>query len=122
MVRDFTKWDDTPVSLQHFAQSVVRAYKIAMTPPHEPVMISLDAGLQDVPVESDPHLYIPNYVASAPPQAEMGALREAAKMLVNAEHPVIVAERMVAHRARHQASGGAGRAAAGAGGRTGPDG
>src|SRR5215217_1809753 len=26
LVRDFTKWDDTPVSLQHFAQSVVRAY------------------------------------------------------------------------------------------------
>src|SRR5882672_2849343 len=27
LVRDFTKWDDTPVSLQHFAQSFVRAYK-----------------------------------------------------------------------------------------------
>jgi acetolactate synthase-1/2/3 large subunit len=37
LVRDFTKWDDQPVSLQHFAQSFVRAYKIAMTPPHEPV-------------------------------------------------------------------------------------
>lgn len=31
LVRDYTKWDDTPVSLQHFAQSFVRAYKIAMT-------------------------------------------------------------------------------------------
>ena len=31
-------------SLQHFAQSFVRAYKIAMTPPYGPVMISLDAG------------------------------------------------------------------------------
>ena len=46
LVRDFTKWDDTPVSLQHFAQSMVRAYKIAMTPPYGPVMIALDAGLQ----------------------------------------------------------------------------
>ena len=36
LVRDFTKWDDTPVSLQHFAQSFVRAYKIAMTPPYGP--------------------------------------------------------------------------------------
>ncbi len=34
IVRDYTKWDDQPVSLQHFAQSFVRAYKIAMTPPH----------------------------------------------------------------------------------------
>ena len=26
MVRDFTKWDDTPWSLTHFAESAVRAY------------------------------------------------------------------------------------------------
>jgi hypothetical protein len=31
MMRDFVKWDDTPVSLGHFAESAVRAYKIAMT-------------------------------------------------------------------------------------------
>ena len=31
MVRDFVKWDDMPISLQHFAESAVRAYKIAMT-------------------------------------------------------------------------------------------
>src|SRR6476469_6695888 len=73
LVRDFTKWDDTPVSLQHFAQSFVRAYKIAMTPPYGPVMMSLDAGLQDAPVE-DPHLYIPKYTQAAPPQAELAAL------------------------------------------------
>ena len=40
LVRDFTKWDDNPVSLPHFAESFVRAYKIAMTPPHEPVFLS----------------------------------------------------------------------------------
>ena len=34
LVRDFVKWDDCPLSLQHFAESTVRAYKIAMTPPH----------------------------------------------------------------------------------------
>ena len=50
IVRDYTKWDDTPVSLQHFAQSMVRAYKIAMTPPYGPVAISLDAGLQQEPI------------------------------------------------------------------------
>ena len=33
MVRDYTKWDDTPVTLAHFAESSVRAYTIAMTPP-----------------------------------------------------------------------------------------
>jgi thiamine pyrophosphate-dependent acetolactate synthase large subunit-like protein len=95
IVRDFTKWDDTPVSLQHFAQSFVRAYKMAMTPPYEPVAISLDAALADVPANSDPHLYIPRYVPSMPPQAELAALKETARLLVNAERPVIVAERLV---------------------------
>ena len=37
IIRDFTKWDDAPTSLQHFAESMVRAYKIAMTPPMGPV-------------------------------------------------------------------------------------
>ena len=39
MVRDFVKWDDLPISLQHFAESAVRAYKIAMTPPMMPVVL-----------------------------------------------------------------------------------
>ena len=47
MVREFVKWDDQPGSLQHFAESTVRAYKIAMTAPMEPVMICLDMDLQE---------------------------------------------------------------------------
>src|SRR6266581_8748990 len=95
MVRDFTKWDDQPVSAQHFAQSFVRAYKIAMTPPHEPVMIALDLGLQQEPVRAHERetLYIPKYVPTAPPQADTAAVKEAARLLVNAERPVIVADR-----------------------------
>ena len=45
MVRDYTKWDDKPASLSHFAESAVRAYKVAMTPPMEPVVIVADADL-----------------------------------------------------------------------------
>src|SRR5215472_4289074 len=47
MVRDILKWDDQPASLQHFAESLVRAYRIAMTPPHEPVLLVLDTDLQE---------------------------------------------------------------------------
>jgi acetolactate synthase-1/2/3 large subunit len=95
LVRDFTKWDDTPVSLQHFAQSFVRAYKIAMTPPYGPVMISLDAGLQQEPMKShgDEKPTIPRYVPTAPPQGDTGAVKEAAKLLAGAQNPVIVADR-----------------------------
>jgi thiamine pyrophosphate-dependent acetolactate synthase large subunit-like protein len=94
LVRDFTKWDDTPVSLQHFAQSFVRAYKIAMTPPYGPVAISLDAGLQQEPIRNNGEkLYIPRYVATSPPQGDTGAVKEAARLLANAQNPVIVADR-----------------------------
>src|ERR1700733_2094042 len=37
MVRDFVKWDDQPESLPHYAESALRAYKIATTPPYGPV-------------------------------------------------------------------------------------
>src|SRR6185436_10129328 len=96
LVRDFTKWDDTPVSLQHFAQSMVRAYKIALTPPYGPVMISLDAGLQQEPAKGHggEKLYIPRYVPTAPPAGDSGAVKEAAKLLAEAQNPVIVADRM----------------------------
>src|ERR1700734_4394654 len=50
MVRDYTKWDDNPVSLSHFAESSVRAYKIAMTPPYEPVVLVAGAGVQEEPM------------------------------------------------------------------------
>ena len=47
MIRDYIKWDDAPASLPHFAESAVRAYKIAMTPPMAPVAIVADAELQE---------------------------------------------------------------------------
>ncbi|MEQ1884336.1 MAG: thiamine pyrophosphate-binding protein [Bryobacteraceae bacterium] len=93
MVRDYIKWDDTPVSLGHFAESTVRAYKIAMTPPYEPVVIVADGGLQEEPVH-DKNLRIPKLVMSAPPQGDSGAVAEAARLLVNAENPVIVTGRV----------------------------
>jgi acetolactate synthase I/II/III large subunit len=94
IVRDYTKWDDTPVGLQHCAQSFVRAYKIAMTPPYGPVAISLDAGLQQEPIKNNGEkLYIPRYVASSPPQGDTGAVKEAARLLAGAERPVIVVDR-----------------------------
>jgi acetolactate synthase-1/2/3 large subunit len=94
LVRDYTKWDDTPVSLQHFAQSFVRAYKIATTPPYGPVAIALDAGLQQEPIrENGEKLYIPRYIPTSPPQGDTGAAKEAARLLANAQNPVIVVDR-----------------------------
>jgi len=94
LVRDFVKWDDQPTSLQHFAESAVRAYKIAVTPPMAPVLLSLDAELQENPIPDPEGLRIPRLSRVVPPQADTGALAETAKMLVAAENPVIICDRL----------------------------
>jgi acetolactate synthase-1/2/3 large subunit len=93
LVRDFTKWDDMPVSLQHFAESAVRAYKIANTPPTMPVLLVADGDLQETPMRSGERPHIPKITLASPPQGDSGAVAEAARLLVSAENPVIVADR-----------------------------
>jgi len=92
IARDFLKWDDYPMSLQHFAESTVRAYKIATTPPMEPVLVTADIDLQEEPVGAG-RLEIPKLAHSVPAQGDRGALAEAAKWLVEAKNPVIIADR-----------------------------
>ena len=94
MVRDYTKWDDQPVSLPHFAESAVRAYKVMMTPPMGPVAITIDTELQDDQIPPGTNLRIPKLSSSTPPAGDGAAIAEAAKMLVAAENPVLVAGRM----------------------------
>jgi acetolactate synthase-1/2/3 large subunit len=94
IVREFTKWDDQPTTLQHFAESAVRAYKVAITPPMGPVMLALDGELQENPIEDPENLRIPKLSKVIPPQGDAAALAELAKMLVAAENPVIICDRM----------------------------
>jgi len=93
LVRDFVKWDDAPASLTHFAESAVRAYKIAMTPPMMPIVLVADGDLQEDAIAADARLSIPKLTLAAPPQGESGAVAEAARLLVTAENPVIIADR-----------------------------
>ena len=95
MVRDYIKWDDQPISLPHVAESAVRAYKIAMTPPMMPVVLVVDGGLQEDPIshEINSRLRVPSLTRTSPPQGDTGAVAEAARLLVAAQNPLIVADR-----------------------------
>ena len=93
MVRDYIKWDDTPISLTHFAESAVRAYKIAMTLPMGPVVLVADGDLQEEPIADRSKLRIPKLTLTNPPAGDSGAVAEVAKLLVAAENPVILAGR-----------------------------
>ena len=102
MVRDYTKWDDAPMSLAHFAESAVRAYKIAMTPPMAPVVLVADAraaGRAD-PDSGRGACASRSCRSTTPPAGDSGAVAEAARMLVAAENPVIVAGPRGAHAER----------------------
>jgi acetolactate synthase-1/2/3 large subunit len=93
MLREFTKWDDNPASLQHFGESTVRAYQLAMTPPTMPVVLVADGELQENPIPADANLRVPKYVVPAPPAGDQNTVNEVARMLVAAENPVIVTSR-----------------------------
>ena len=94
MVREFIKWDDTPISLPHFAESAVRAYKIAMTVPTAPVILVADGDLQENAAGDRSRLRIPKLTLTSPPAGDPAAVAEVARLLVEAENPVILGGRV----------------------------
>src|SRR5437879_6743198 len=102
MVRDYTKWDDVPASLPHFAESAVRAYRIAMTPPREPVVLVADSTLQESPIPQTPTFHMPKLTLDTAPQGDSGSVAEAAKLLVEADNPVETAGHVVRSQASMQ--------------------
>src|SRR5213080_24743 len=91
LVRNFTKWDDQPASVAAAAESLLRAHRMATTPPCGPVYICLDAALQESRIGALPSL--PSAARFRPPRAgapDPAALAEAAELLQAAERPLIL--------------------------------
>lgn len=92
VVRDYTKWDDQPYSVDAVPEVVARARRVAMEEPRGPVYIALDAGLQEDELTGDETL--PDFSRLGPPSRiapEPEALRLLAQALLAAERPVVVA-------------------------------
>ena len=93
IVRDYVKWDDQPQGAQSVAESLLRAYQIAMTDPKGPVYLCFDVELQESPLPAD--FQLPDLAYYRPPAAPAGnaaVLAQAAKALLDAESPVVVVE------------------------------
>jgi acetolactate synthase-1/2/3 large subunit len=100
VVRDYTKWDDQPASLQAIPESLLRAYRMAITEPAGPVYVNFDVGLQEQPIHEPFHLPDPGRFRPAPPpEPDRAALRRAAALLVAAELPLCFADRVGRHAA-----------------------
>jgi acetolactate synthase I/II/III large subunit len=93
LVRDIVKWDDQPFRVEDFAESFMRAWKIAMTPPHGPVFICYDSEEQERKLESP--IILPDVGRYQPP-VEIGpnaqAIQQAAEWLVATDRPVLTAD------------------------------
>jgi thiamine pyrophosphate-dependent acetolactate synthase large subunit-like protein len=94
-IRDYVKWDDQPHTLASVPESLLRAMRIATTDPAGPVYVCFDSELQErradkVPPTPDWSRFRP----PAPMQADEDSLREAARLLMSAERPVVIAERV----------------------------
>ena len=92
IVRDYTKWDDQPGSAEAAVDSIRRGAQIACTPPYGPVYICLDAAIQEGEIDAWPVLNDASRYAPPPaPDAPAELVAEAAKMLLAAKNPLILA-------------------------------
>jgi acetolactate synthase-1/2/3 large subunit len=89
IVRDFMKMDDEPTTLDVFANIAMRAYTIGRTPPMGPTLLVVDSGLQEDPIPDGAGLKVPRLSMPSLPQGDSAAVREAARLLVAAERPLI---------------------------------
>jgi benzoylformate decarboxylase/acetolactate synthase-1/2/3 large subunit len=90
-VRDFTKWDDQPASIESVPEVLARAHRVARSEPCGPVYVALDAALQEAPLGGGPQL--PRFDRLGPASAigpDPAALGRLAERLVAARRPVLV--------------------------------
>jgi thiamine pyrophosphate-dependent acetolactate synthase large subunit-like protein len=93
LVRDFVKWDDQPVGVEAIPSSMTRGYRIAMTEPKGPVYLCFDVTDQEAPIEKE--IPVPDPARFRPPvplQADADTIKEASRLLSEAQSPVILAD------------------------------
>lgn len=90
-VRDFVKWEQQPFSVAAIPEVMLRAWQVAVTEPGGPVFLTLDARLQEQPLESAPRIPdIKDYRPPQPATASAEAVADAAGRLCAARCPVIL--------------------------------
>ena len=93
LVRDFVKWDDQPIGIESIPSSMMRGYRIAMSDPKGPVYLCFDVTDQESALANEIPLPDPaRFRPPAPLQAEADSIKETARLLCEAQNPVILAD------------------------------
>ncbi len=92
-VRDYVKWDDQPHNLRSVPMSLLRGHRIATTEPKGPVYLCFDADIQEDEIKEPVEMPdLSQFLPPSPIQADPQALQQAARLLYQAESPLIIAD------------------------------
>ena len=95
LVRDYTKWDNQPGSVQAAYEALMRASQMAQTAPCGPTYINLDAAIQESKVGPLPALPDVSRFAPPPPVSPSNeSVKAAAQLLSSAKNPGILVGRV----------------------------
>ncbi|MFM1815062.1 MAG: hypothetical protein RLZ98_1757 [Pseudomonadota bacterium] len=90
LVRNYTKWDDQPASVEAALESMARANILAQQVPQGPTYLVFDVSIQEQRISPDTKLPdLTRHVVPPPPEPQTDAVAEAAKLLGAAKSPVI---------------------------------
>ncbi len=93
LVRDYTKLESQPASVAAIPEAMLRAWRVMLTEPSGPVYVCLDAGQQEQRLDPSVPLELPDpglFPVAPPPPPSPDAIREACRLLVGAEFPVLL--------------------------------
>lgn len=97
LLRNYVKWDDFPVDIQSVPSSFARAYNISTTNPTAPVFICLEFDSLEHPLALTETPALPSKEMHSPPLpigADVEALEQVGKILIEAQKPIIIAGRV----------------------------
>ena len=92
-VRDYTKWDYQPSTIDGVPESFARAYSVMMTEPQGPIYMCYDAWLQEKKLETQVTMPPAGFqTVPSPVTCDPARLEKVVDALLKAKSPVILAE------------------------------
>jgi thiamine pyrophosphate-dependent acetolactate synthase large subunit-like protein len=95
LIRQYSKWDDQPVSVEAALSSLARAYSITREAPSAPTYVCLDVSLQEQPLTAPPA--IPDVERDRSPRThgpDAAGVRSAGELLGQARRPLFLLGRL----------------------------